>query len=109
MGSFCRQCHEIVDREARACAACGARLGLTASEAEVVDLTDRLDLDERLRLQLLEALAGPSEVAARPRPRFGDGRPSRFELELAPVRIGRFPSPDDVLPTRAPKRGWRHR
>ena len=107
MGSFCRQCHEIVDGEARSCAACGA--GLTASEAEVVDLTERLDLDERLRLQLLEALAGPPEVTARPRLRFGDGRPSRFELELAPVRIGRFPSPDDVLPTRAPKRGWRHR
>ena len=108
MGSFCSQCHEIVVGPARACAACGADLRVAVPQ--VVDLTDRVDLDERLRVQLLEALAGPTDVAVRPRPRFGEGTTSRFELDLAPVRIGRFPSPDDVLPAPAPpKRSWRHR
>lgn len=108
MGSMCSQCHEIVVGSARVCAACGA--DLRVAPPLTVELPERADLDERLRQQLLEALAGPAEVAVRPRPRIGEGTPSRFELELAPVRIGRFPSPDDVLPAPAPpKRSWRHR
>lgn len=108
MGSFCSQCHEVVVGHSWSCPACGADFRVTVPR--VVDLTDRVDLDERLRVQLLEAIAGPGEVAVRPRPRFGEGTTSRFELELAPVRIGRFPSPDDVLPAPAPaKRSWRHR
>jgi hypothetical protein len=108
MNSFCSQCHEIVVSQARACAACGADLRVAVPQ--VIDLTDRLDLDERLRLQLLEALAGPADVGVRPRPPFGERTPSRFELDLAPVRIGRFPSPDDVVPTPAPpRRSWLHR
>lgn len=108
MAAVCRQCQEIVVGPSRACAACGADLRVTLPQ--VVDLPARVDLDERLRQQLLEALAGPVDIAVRPRPRFGEGTPSRFELELAPVRIGRCPSPDDVLPAPAPpKRSWRHR
>jgi hypothetical protein len=109
MGPFCKQCHEIVVEPGRTCTACGADLTAPVAAGEVIDLSERADLDERLRLQLLEALAGPAEVTRRPRPRFDDGRPTRFELELAPVRIGRFPSPDDVLPAPAAKRSWRHR
>ena len=108
MGAVCSQCQEIVVGPARVCAACGADLQVAVPQS--VDLSERVDLDERLRLQLLEALAGPVDVAVRARPRFGEGTPSRFELDLAPVRIGRFPSPDDVLPAPAPpKRSWRHR
>ena len=91
------------------CPACGADLRVMVPK--LIDLTDReLDL-EREHLDLLGALlAAGDDAEAHPKPRWGVHTPTMLDLELAPVRIGRFPSPDDLLPTDiATRRGRRRR
>ena len=109
MNSMCSQCHELVERSYRSCPACGADLRVQVPH--LVDLTEHeIDL-ERERADLLAAVvAGSDDTPTHTPRRWGVGTPSMLELELAPVRIGRFTSTDDVLPSGpAPKRGWLRR
>ena len=109
MNSMCSQCHELVEQSYRSCPACGADLRVQVPR--LVDLTEHeIDL-ERERADLLAAVVAASDDApTHARPRWGVGTPSMLELELAPVRIGRHASADDLLPSSpAPKRGWRRR
>ena len=115
MDTRCRQCHEIVEPSARSCPACG--IDLRVMVPELVDLTETIDLDQdddRERAELLGALlaTGDADTAERHHaPAWGAHTPTMLDLEHAPVRIGRFPSADDVLPAAsAPtKRSWRRR
>ena len=114
MNSRCRQCHEIVESSYRSCPACGVDLRIHVPD--LIDLTDREVDDERERADLLEALlAGTADAPDGPpghrAPEWGVHTVTMLDLELAPVRIGRFPTADDVVPAGgpAPKRGRRRR
>jgi hypothetical protein len=108
MTSLCCRCHQLLEASARSCHACGADLRIQVPR--LVDLTEREADEERDRLALVSALvAGFDDEPPRPKPAWGVNTVTMLDLELGPLRIGRFPSADDVLPVGAPRRSWRRR
>jgi hypothetical protein len=109
MTPVCRRCDEPVHTGDRVCPSCGADLRVQVPV--LVDLTRRQAAAQRDRHALLaEVLSGTAEAEPTPKPVWGEHTATMLKLELAPVRIGRGPSADDVLPAARPaKRGWRRR
>lgn len=109
MTPICSRCRELVDPRDRMCAECGADLQVFVPE--LVDRTVAQVRAERHRAQLLSAVvSADAEPASVRRPTWGANTPTMLDLELGAVRVGRFPTADDVLPAPAPsKRGWRRR
>ena len=103
----CIHCSERVDVTMTTCRACGGDPWVRGDE-ELIDLRE-VD-EEREAADLLASLvAGYSEAAPYQRPRWGANTTTALELELAPVRIGRFPGTDDLVPAADPARSRRTR
>jgi hypothetical protein len=108
MDLHCIHCSERVEVTMATCRACGGDPWVRGDE-EIIDLRE-VD-EERDAADLLASLvAGYSEAAPYQRPRWGSNSSTALELELDPVRIGRFPAADDLLPAADParaRRSWR--
>jgi hypothetical protein len=110
MNALCHECHQAIEERATRCPACGAVVDEAVEPHIDLRQVDGQDADLEVAELLAAVMAAGDEPALRRRPPIGLASLSLLELELAPVRIGRAPSPDDVLPAVvAPRRFGRPR